>query len=114
MSPTLLHGLETSYKVCENVLHKKISKLIMMMQVLYIYPGGKPGPHSIQGIGMGIVPDTLDMTVYDQIVPVHSDEAMEMARRLQKEDSLLVGISSGAAFAAALKVKCTQPQILLR
>lgn len=86
----------------------------MMMQVLYIYPGGKPGPHSIQGIGMGIVPDTLDMTVYDQIVPVHSDEAMEMARRLQKEDSLLVGISSGAAFAAALKVKCTQPQILLR
>ena len=49
------------------------------------------------------------MTVYDQIVPVHSDEAMEMARRLQKEDSLLVGISSGAAFAAALKVKCTQP-----
>jgi len=69
-----------------------------------VLSGGAKGPHKIQGIGAGFVPDVLNTKIYDEVIRVTDDNAMETARRMAKEEGLLVGISSGAATWAALQV----------
>ena len=69
-----------------------------------VLSGGQKGPHPIQGIGAGFVPQVLNTAIYDEVVRVKSDDAFETARRAAREEGLLIGISSGAALWAALQV----------
>lgn len=69
-----------------------------------VLSGGSPGPHKIQGIGAGFVPDVLNTAIYDEVIKVSNDDAFATARRLAKEEGLMVGISSGAAAFASLQL----------
>ena len=69
-----------------------------------VLSGGAAGPHPLQGIGAGFVPDVLNTKIYEEVVRVKNDDAMNMARRMAKEEGILVGISSGAAMWAAVEV----------
>ncbi len=66
-----------------------------------VLSGGKPGPHGLQGIGAGFVPETLDTSVYDEVMPVREEDAFRMGRALGRLEGVLAGISSGAALWAA-------------
>ena len=69
-----------------------------------VISGGEPGPHKIQGIGAGFIPDNLDKSVLDDVVLIENDEAFEMSSRMAKEEGILMGISAGANVAAAVKI----------
>ena len=67
-----------------------------------VLTGGNPGPHKIQGIGAGFIPNTLNTNIYDEIIPVENEDAMEEGKRFTaRSEGILVGISSGAALKAA-------------
>jgi cysteine synthase A len=92
--------------VCEYIKPKKPSFKAVAVEPKdsAILNGGKPGPHKIQGIGANFVPEILRRDYIDEVIDVTNDDAIDMARRLAKEEGLLVGISSGAAVVAALQV----------
>ena len=69
-----------------------------------VLAGGKPGPHKIQGIGAGFIPDILNAGIIDEIIPVKNEDALRTGRKLAKTEGLIVGISSGAAVYAALEL----------
>lgn len=104
----LITGVGTGGHItgCANILKKAWPK----MKVFAVEPehspvisGGKPGPHMIQGIGAGFIPENLHKEVLDGVITVNQDDAMEYARRSAKEEGTLIGISSGAILAAIAK-----------
>jgi cysteine synthase len=92
--------------VCQYIKPKKSSFKAVAVEPAdsAVLSGGKPSPHKIQGIGAGFIPSILRRDYIDEVITVTNDEAIAMARRLPLEEGLLVGISSGAAVVAALKV----------
>ncbi|MDP2750570.1 MAG: cysteine synthase A [Nanoarchaeota archaeon] len=90
------------------VLRKKAAKKVRIVAVepeaSPVLSGGSPGPHKIQGIGAGFIPLVLNTSIYDEIIKVSNQDALETTRKLAREEGIFVGISSGAAAYAALKV----------
>jgi len=90
---------------------KYLKKRIPGVKIVAVEPsgsmvleGGKPGPHKIQGIGAGFIPKTLDTKIYDEVLPVTDDDAFEGSRLLGRTEGIFVGISSGAALEAAIRI----------
>ncbi|MDO5523915.1 MAG: cysteine synthase A [Bacteroidia bacterium] len=96
---------------------RELKKKFPSIQVIAVEPaaspvisGDSPGPHSIQGIGAGFIPDTLDMDVLDGVVKISNDDAFSYARKLAREESILGGISTGAALAAVAQKVAELPE----
>ena len=85
-------------------LNPEIKVVAVEPEASPVLSGGSPGPHKIQGIGAGFVPDVLNTAIYDEVIKVSNDDAFATARRLAKEEGLMVGISSGAAAFASLQL----------
>ena len=105
----IISGIGTGGTItgCGQVLKSKKSSLKLIAiepKESPVLAGGQPGPHKIQGIGAGFVPDILDRSVIDEIFHVTSEKALEFGRKLAKEEGILAGISSGAAVYAALEI----------
>ncbi len=92
--------------VAEELKHirKDITVIAVEPEESPVLSGGKPGPHQIQGIGAGFIPDILRLDLIDEIIQINSHDALIMARRLAKEEGILAGISSGAAVSGAVQV----------
>lgn len=86
------------------LIKNNATKIILCDYFLRCSKGGEPRKHKIQGIGPGFIPHNLDTSQIDEVITVTTEEAMSNARRLAREEGLLVGISSGANLAACLKV----------
>ncbi len=89
------------------VLKEKISNIAIFAvepKDSAVLSGGQAGPHAIQGIGAGFIPDTLDTTVYGEVIQVSNEDAIKTAKMLAKEEGLLVGISAGANVYATMQV----------
>lgn len=84
--------------------NKKIKCIAVEPDASPVLSGGTPGPHAIQGIGAGFIPEILDTSVIDEIIRVTNEDALAMARRLMKEEGIMCGISSGANAYAALQL----------
>ncbi|OBQ56899.1 cysteine synthase A [Halodesulfovibrio spirochaetisodalis] len=89
--------------------NKNIQCIAVEPEASPVLSGGAPGPHAIQGIGAGFVPEVLNTEIYDEIVRVSNEDALTMARRLMKEEGIMCGISSGAIAHAAMQI-ATRPE----
>jgi cysteine synthase A len=92
---------------CGEVFKKELKSVLVVAvepRNSAVLSGGTPGPHKIQGIGAGFIPEVLNTKIIDRIITVEDEEAFEMSKRLSKEEGIFCGISSGAACFAALKV----------